>query len=112
MQNATDQSRVIAGAACGKETSYNSVPWFWSDQYDLMLQIAGLSQGYDDIVTRGNPESSRSFAAFYLKAGKVIAVDAVNKPQEFMFTKKLIPMQKAVDKKRLADADTPIKELL
>ena len=112
VQNATDQSRVIAGAACGKETSYNSVPWFWSDQYDLMLQIAGLSQGYDDIVIRGAPDNSRSFAAFYLKAGRVIAVDAVNKPQEFMFTKKLIPMQKAVDKKRLADTDTPIKELL
>ena len=112
VQNATDQSRVIAGAACGKETSYNSVPWFWSDQYDLMLQIAGLSQGYDEIISRGDPENSRSFAAFYLKAGRVIAVDAINKPQEFMFSKKLIPMQKTVDKIRLADADTPIKELL
>ena len=112
VQNATDQSRVIAGAACGKEVSYNAVPWFWSDQYDLMLQIAGLSQGYDEIVTREGPENSRSFAAFYLKAGRVIAVDAINKPQEFMFSKKLIPLQKTVDKKRLADADTPIKELL
>lgn len=112
VQNATDQSRVIAGAACGKEVSYNAVPWFWSDQYDLMLQIAGLSQGYDEIVTRGNPGEGRSFAAFYLKSGRVIAVDAINKPQEFMFTKKLIPLQKTVDKKRLADADTPIKELL
>ena len=112
VQNATDQSRVIAGAACGKETSYNAVPWFWSEQYDLMLQIAGLSQGYDEIITRGDPGNGRSFAAFYLKAGKVIAVDAVNRPQEFMFTKKLIPLQKTVDKTRLADADTPIKELL
>ena len=112
VQNATDQSRVIAGAACGKETSYNAVPWFWSEQYDLMLQIAGLSQGYDEIITRGDPGESRSFAAFYLQEGRVIAVDAVNKPQEFMFTKKLIPLQKTVDKSRLADAGTPIKELL
>ena len=112
VQNATDQSRVIAGAACGKEISYNAVPWFWSEQYDLMLQIAGLSQGYDEIITRGDPGNGRRFAAFYLKAGKVIAVDAVNKPQEFMFTKKLIPAQKTVDKIRLADADVPIKELL
>ena len=112
VQNATDQSRVIAGAACGKETSYNAVPWFWSDQYDLMLQIAGLSQGYDEIVTRGDPENSRSFAAFYLKSGRVIAVDAVNKPQEFMFTKKLIPANREVDKTKLADVDAPIKELL
>ncbi len=112
VQNATDQSRVIAGAACGKETSYNAVPWFWSEQYDLMLQIAGLSQGYDEIITRGDPGEGRSFAAFYLQEGRVIAVDAVNKPQEFMFTKKLIPLQKTVDKTRLADAGTPIKELL
>lgn len=112
VQNATDQSRVAAGAACGKEVSYNAVPWFWSEQYDLMLQIAGLSQGYDEIITRGDLDNSRSFAAFYLKSGKVIAVDAINKPQEFMFSKKLIPLQKTVDKTRLADADTPIKELL
>ena len=112
VQNATDQSRVIASAACGKEVSYNAMPWFWSDQYDLMLQIAGLSQGYDEIVIRGDPENSRSFAAFYLKAGRVIAVDAINKPQEFMFSKKLIPLRKTVDKKRLADAGVPIKELL
>ena len=112
VQNATDQSRVAAGAACGKEVSYNAVPWFWSEQYDLMLQIAGLSQGYDEIITRGDPGNGRSFAAFYLREGRVIAVDAVNKPQEFMFSKKLIPLRKTVDKKRLADAGTPIKELL
>ena len=112
VQNATDQSRVIGGAACGKEMSYNTVPWFWSEQYDLMLQIAGLSQGYDEIITRGDPGNGRSFAAFYLRAGRVIAVDAVNRPQEFMFTKKLIPAQKTVDKLKLADADVPIKELL
>ena len=112
VQNATDQSRVIAGAACGKEMSYNAVPWFWSEQYDLMLQIAGLFQGYDEIITRGDTKGGRSFAAFYLKAGRVIAVDAVNKPQEFMFTKKLIPLQKTVDKERLADDDVPIRELL
>ena len=112
VQNATDQSRVAAGAACGKEVSYNAVPWFWSDQYDLMLQIAGLSRGYDEIVIRGDPENSRSFAAFYLKAGRVIAIDAVNKPQEFMFSKKLIPLCKTVDKNRLSDTGTPIKELL
>ena len=112
VQNATDQSRVAAAAACGKEVRYNAVPWFWSEQYDLMLQIAGLSQGYDEIILRGDLENSRSFAAFYLKAGRVIAVDAINKPQEFMFSKKLIPLQKTVDKIRLADAGTPIKELL
>ena len=112
VQNATDQSRVVAGAACGKEISYNAVPWFWSDQYDLMLQIAGLSRGYDEIITRGDPENSRSFAAFYLKSGRVIAVDSVNKPKEFMGAKKLITLKQETDKKKLADADVPVKELL
>ena len=112
VQNATDQSRVAAAAACGKQANYNAVPWFWSEQYDLMLQIAGLSQGYDEIITRGDPAQGRSFAAFYLQKGRVLAVDAVNRPQEFMFTKRLIPMQRRVDRKKLADTDIPIKELL
>lgn len=112
VQNATDQSRVAAGAACGKEVSYNAVPWFWSEQYDLMLQIAGLSQGYDEIITRGDPDNSRSFAAFYLKSGRVIAVDAINKPQEFMATKKLVALKQEIDRVKLADADVPVKELL
>ena len=112
VQNATDQSRVAAGAACGKEVSYNAVPWFWSEQYDLMLQIAGLSQGYDEIITRGDPDNSRSFAAFYLKSGRVIAVDAINKPQEFMATKKLVALKQEIDRVKLADAHVPVKELL
>ena len=112
VQNATDQARVIAGVACGKETSYNAVPWFWSDQYDLKLQIAGLSQGYDEIIMRGDPANSRSCVAFYLKAGRVIAVDAINKPQEFMFSKRLIPLHREADKVKLADVDVPMKELL
>ena len=58
------------------------------------------------------PERGRSFAAFYLKSGRVIAVDAINKPQEFMFSKKLIPARKPVDKSKLADTDVPVKELL
>ena len=112
VQNATDQSRVAAGAACGKEVSYNAAPWFWSEQYDLMLQIAGLSQGYDEIIIRGDPANSRSFAAFYLKSGRVIAVDAINKPQEFMATKKLVALKQEIDRVKLADADVPVKELL
>ena len=111
VQNATEQSRVAAGAACGKEVGYNAVPWFWSEQYDLVLQIAGLSQGYDEIITRGAPDSSRSFAVFYLKAGRLIAVDAVNKPQEFMAAKKLIPLKQKTDKIKLADVNVPAREL-
>lgn len=112
VQNATDQARTAAATICDHEKPYDALPWFWSDQYDLKLQIAGLSQDYDEVITRGDRENSRSFAAFYLKNGVVIAVDAVNKPQEFMMGKKLITEKIAVDKKKLADADVPIKELL
>ncbi|NKB36667.1 MAG: pyridine nucleotide-disulfide oxidoreductase [Gammaproteobacteria bacterium] len=112
VQNATDQARVAAQTLCGKENAYQSLPWFWSDQYDLKLQIAGLSQGYDEVIIRGDRENSRSFAAFYLKDGVVISVDAVNKPPEFMMGKRMISAKLEVDKTRLADAAVPIKELL
>ena len=111
VQNATDQARVAADTLCGKLTPYNALPWFWSDQYDLKLQIAGLSQGYDAVVTRGERDRGRSFAAFYLKQGQVIAVDAVNRPPEFMTGKKLITEARPVDTARLADPAIPMKEL-
>jgi len=87
--NANDQARIAAKTICGKREAYNSLPWFWSDQYDIKLQIAGLSQGYDDVEVRGDT-STRSFAVYYLKDGVVIAVDAVNSPREFMQGKKLV----------------------
>jgi 3-phenylpropionate/trans-cinnamate dioxygenase ferredoxin reductase component len=112
VQNATDQARVAAQTLCGKEKAYDALPWFWSDQYDLKLQIAGLSQGYDEVIVRGDRDNSRSFAAFYLRDGVVIAVDAVNKAPEFMVGKRLITGKVVVDKTQLADENVPIKELL
>jgi 3-phenylpropionate/trans-cinnamate dioxygenase ferredoxin reductase subunit len=111
VQNAVDQARCAALALCGKDKPYDALPWFWSDQYDLKLQIAGLSQGHDQVVTRGRPDSGRSFAAFYLKEGRVLAVDAVNKPPEFMMGKKLITDRTPVDLARLADESVPMREL-
>ena len=111
VQNATDQARTAALTLCGKGKAYDALPWFWSDQYDLKLQIAGLSQGYDEVVIRGDQEHSRSFAAFYLKDGVVIAVDAVNRAPEFMMGKRLISDRRAVDRERLADETVSMKEL-
>ncbi len=65
------------------------MPWFWSDQYDLKLQIAGIAAGHDQLVTRGDPRK-RAFAVFHLKQGRIIAVDAVNAAHEYMFGRKLI----------------------
>jgi 3-phenylpropionate/trans-cinnamate dioxygenase ferredoxin reductase subunit len=112
VQNATDQARIAAQTLCGKEKAYDALPWFWSDQYDLKLQIAGLSQGYDEVIVRGDRDNSRSFAAFYLRDGVVIAVDAINKAPEFMVGKRLITGKVVVDKIQLADENVPIKELL
>jgi 3-phenylpropionate/trans-cinnamate dioxygenase ferredoxin reductase subunit len=112
VQNATDQANVAAGTICGVLNEYNALPWFWSDQYDLKLQIAGLSQGFDQVIIRGDIGSSRKFAAFYLKAGKLLAVDAVNKPQEFMLGKRLILSGTEPDENMLADENVSMKEFL
>ena len=88
---------------------YDEVPWFWSDQYDLKLQIVGLSQGYDQVVLRGDEESN-SFAAFYLKSQRLIAVDAINRPREFMQGKKLVRVNPIVDVGELEDDSVPITD--
>jgi 3-phenylpropionate/trans-cinnamate dioxygenase ferredoxin reductase subunit len=87
------------------------VPWFWSDQYDLKLQAAGLSDGYDQVVLRGSMEA-RSFLVFYLRQGKIIAADAVNKPGEFMLARRLVGAAVAADIGHIADPSVPLKSLL
>lgn len=109
--NATEQAKSAAASICGKDKVYSALPWFWSDQYDLKLQIAGLSQGYDQVVIRGDKDSGRSFVAYYLKEGKLISADCVNRPQEFMFSKKIIQEGLSVDPERLADESIKPKEL-
>lgn len=110
VHNALEQAKTAVNNICGKKTHYSQVPWFWSDQYDLKLQIVGLSTGYDDVVIRGNP-ADRSFACLYLKDSKLIATDAVNSPKEFVHSKALIAAQKVVDRDKLADTELLLKEL-
>ncbi|MGF6507351.1 NAD(P)/FAD-dependent oxidoreductase [Paraburkholderia sp. 32] len=110
--NATEQAKSAAASVCAKEKPYAALPWFWSDQYDIKLQIAGLNQGYDQVAVRGDLESGRSFCAFYLKDGRLIAADCVNRPQEFMFSKKLIAEQIEVSAAQLADEALPLKSLI
>lgn len=111
VQNATDQAKIAAKSLCGKPLVYNALPWFWSDQYDLKLQIAGLSQGFDQVVVRGDTESGRSFAAFYYKAGRLIAVDAVNRPKEFMMTKRALTEGKNADPALVRDESVDVKDI-
>lgn len=110
--NASEQAKTAAATICGKCKPYRALPWFWSDQYDLKLQIAGLNQGYDQVVIRGDLDHSRSFAAFYLQAGKLIAADCVNRPQEFMLSKRLIASGTVVNTKQLADDGIEVKALM
>ncbi len=110
--NATEQSKSAAASICGKDKAYNALPWFWSDQYDLKLQIAGLSQGYDHVVIRGDKDTSRSFVAYYLKEEKLIAADCVNRPQEFMLAKRIIADSLPVDPDRLADESIAPKDIV
>ena len=112
VQNAADQSRTAAATLCGKKIPYDTLPWFWSDQFDVKLQMTGLSQGYDEVITRGDRQHGRSFAAFYRRNGVVIAVDAINRPPEFMLGKKLITEKIIIDKNKLADTNIPMKALL
>lgn len=110
VHNAVEQAKTAASNICGEDTCYAQVPWFWSDQYDLKLQIAGLSQGYDQVIVRGDPDS-RSFACLYLRDGQLIAVDAVNDPKNFMQSKALIAAHATIDPELLADTDLELKNL-
>jgi 3-phenylpropionate/trans-cinnamate dioxygenase ferredoxin reductase subunit len=111
VQNATDQAKIAAKSICGKPEAYNALPWFWSDQYDLKLQIAGLSQGFDQVVIRGDSEQGRSFAAFYFCEGRLIAVDAINRPKEFMMSKRALAAGQNADPLKLADESIEIKDV-
>jgi len=112
VQNAMDQAKTAAATLCGKQGAYDSLPWFWSDQYDLKLQIAGLSQGYDEVVLRGDMSVGRSFAVFYMREGVLISVDAINRPQEFLVGKRLIKKGYVVNGADLQDESVPIKNFL
>lgn len=109
--NALEQSRVAAAGMAGKPKVYASVPWFWSDQYELKLKMVGLSEGYEQLVLRGEPTSD-SFSAFYLKDGCVLAADTVNRPQDFLAAKRLVAERIAVTAAQLADDEQPLKALL
>ena len=109
VQNATDQAKTVAQAICNKASAYTALPWFWSDQYDAKLQIAGLSTGYDEVVVR--QESDTSLAAFYFAKERLIAVDTINQPKSFMVARKYLPTLPNIDKTLLADPDVAVSDI-
>ncbi len=107
--NAMEQARVAVANMCGGDKVYASIPWFWSDQYELKLQMVGFSSDGDTQIVRGDMDAN-TFAVFYLKDNAVVAADAVNSPKEFMICKQLIG--KPVDPAVLADPESDLKALL
>jgi len=111
VHNAVEGAKIVAAIITGAKPHAVEAPWFWSDQYDLKLQIAGLFQGYDHVVFRG-VMADRSFAAFYYKGDRLIAVDAVNRPGEYLGAKMLIQTGRTIAQDVIADESKPMKELV
>ena len=111
VQNAIDQAKVLADNIMNIDSRYDSVPWFWSDQYDLKLQIAGLSEGYDETILRGD-KKTKSFSCLYLKEGKIIAIDAINRPKDFIQSKVLIQEKRRIDREKASNDDIELKQFI
>jgi 3-phenylpropionate/trans-cinnamate dioxygenase ferredoxin reductase subunit len=110
VHNATAQARTVAANLLGGQAHYAEMPWFWSDQYDVKLQMIGLSADHDQTVVRGDIDAG-AFVVFYLRHGVPIAADAINSPRDFMVCRKLVPRLEPVDTARLGDPDVPLKDL-
>lgn len=109
VQNAIDQAELVAANMLGAGRDYDPHPWFWSDQYDTKLQIAGLNTGYDRIIRRGE---GAAVSFWYFAGDTLLAVDAINDPRAYMVGKRLLEMGKPADPDAIADASTDLKTLL
>ena len=105
VQNANDQARCAASNIAGKEQSYESIPWFWSDQYNMKIQMVGLQNSEDDVVVRGNLTSpnKNGLSLFYMKESRIVAADCVNRPKEFASAKQLIQSRMKLDASIIRD---------
>ncbi|GAB5458367.1 MAG: FAD-dependent oxidoreductase [Henriciella sp.] len=110
VHNAIEQGKLAAAAITGNSRPIEDCPWFWSDQFDYKLQIAGLSNGFDTEVLRGYPQDGK-FSVFYFKQERLIAVDAINSPPEFIVSKKLISAGACPSPELLADTTKSMKEI-
>ena len=110
VQNAVDQAKVAAKTLMGVSAEYRAVPWFWSDQADLKLQMAGLSAGYDQTVVRGNPDDDK-FSVLYYRDGRLIAVDAVNDVSDYMAVRRALSAGQTIPADLAADSTAALKTL-
>lgn len=110
VQNANDMATCVARAIMGRAEPYRALPWFWSNQYDLRLQTVGLATGHDAEVVRGEP-AERSFSVVYLREGRVIALDCVNRTRDYAQGRALVEGRAIVPPAMLADPTIPLREL-
>jgi 3-phenylpropionate/trans-cinnamate dioxygenase ferredoxin reductase subunit len=110
VQNAIEQAELVAANMLGAEKSYMPYPWFWSDQYDVKLQIAGLNTGYDNVVVR--PGAGAAQSNWYYAGDTLLAVDAMNDPRAYMIGKRMLEQGKSPSPAAIADPETDLKELL
>ncbi|MEQ9448521.1 MAG: oxidoreductase C-terminal domain-containing protein, partial [Rhodospirillaceae bacterium] len=110
VHNALAQGKTAALSAVGRPAPYAEVPWFWSDQYDLKLQMTGIAKSGDQVILRGDP-AERRFSVCHLRGGVLVACHAVNTAKDFIQSKKLIASHAKPDPARLADASIPLKDL-
>ena len=111
VQNAVDQAKVAAATLLGAREPYRSVPWFWSDQADLKLQIAGLSTGFDQTVVRGNPDDEH-FSVLYYADGRLIAIDTVNDAPDYMAVRRALAQGATIPPELASDPTVSLKTLL
>jgi 3-phenylpropionate/trans-cinnamate dioxygenase ferredoxin reductase subunit len=110
VQNAADQAQSAASTIAGRRNRYTALPWFWSDQYDLKLQMAGISHGHDRIVTRGSAEAQK-LSVFYFQGGRLMAIDSINRPMDHMIGRKLMAAGARVTPEEAADESVDLKKL-
>jgi 3-phenylpropionate/trans-cinnamate dioxygenase ferredoxin reductase component len=111
VQNATDHARCVAARLTGDRKVYDGQPWFWSDQGDDKLQIAGLTTGYDQVVMRGDP-AKKAFSAFCYKAGKLLGIESINRAGDHMFGRRLLGMDRSLGPDKAADESFDLKSAL
>jgi 3-phenylpropionate/trans-cinnamate dioxygenase ferredoxin reductase component len=110
VHNAMEQAKAVARTIAGRPEAYADVPWFWSDQYDLKLQIAGVGDPEDELILRGDP-ASRAFSCLHLRGGRLVAIDCINRGADFLAAKKLIAERRPIDRAQTADPEIRLGEL-
>jgi 3-phenylpropionate/trans-cinnamate dioxygenase ferredoxin reductase component len=111
VQNASDQARCVAARLTGNAKTYDGLPWFWSDQGDDKLQIAGLTTGYDRVVVRGD-RTARSFSAFCYKSGQLVGIESINRASDHVFGRKILGLNRSIEPEQAADMSFDLKAAL